>query len=118
MTVIGLDGLPEPKNAGNVLNPFLEVKISLRLPPTLDAIQAEKDLKKLFENNPPYECEVSFRNGCVGDGCLAPPFSQGLKKALNDASKVRFIKSKKIIWLRRFMEKSLKVRERVGPFLL
>ncbi len=35
--VIGIDGLAEPGDAGNVLLPFTAAKLSLRLPPTLDA---------------------------------------------------------------------------------
>jgi hypothetical protein len=34
MTVIGMSGLPETKSAGNVMLPFNEVRISVRIPPT------------------------------------------------------------------------------------
>lgn len=34
MAIIGASGLPEPGAAGNVMLPYNEVKISLRLPPT------------------------------------------------------------------------------------
>src|SRR4029077_19431564 len=35
LAVIGIDGLPPPIDAGNVLLPHTAVKLSLRLPPTL-----------------------------------------------------------------------------------
>ena len=37
LAVIGMDGYPTPQDAGNVLLPFSTTKLSLRLPPTLDA---------------------------------------------------------------------------------
>ncbi len=37
LAVIGIDGLPSPGDAGNVLLPFTRAQLSLRLPPTLDA---------------------------------------------------------------------------------
>jgi hypothetical protein len=34
MAVIGCSGIPDSSNAGNVMLPYNEVKISLRIPPT------------------------------------------------------------------------------------
>lgn len=34
MAIIGCSGLPESSSAGNVMLPYSEVKISLRIPPT------------------------------------------------------------------------------------
>ncbi len=36
LAVTGMDGLPEPENAGNVLLPYTTAKLSFRLPPTLE----------------------------------------------------------------------------------
>lgn len=88
LTVTGIEGLPAPKVAGNVLKPFLNVKLSLRIPPTLDPKQAEKDLKELLEKNPPYDCEVLFEDSVAGSGWNTPPMSQALKNTLHEASKV------------------------------
>ena len=33
LAVIGIDGLPKPGDAGNVLLPYTSAKVSLRLPP-------------------------------------------------------------------------------------
>lgn len=48
MAVIGAGGIPEPQNAGNVMLPFNEVRISIRLPPTKNPKEAEKDLLKIL----------------------------------------------------------------------
>ena len=43
LSVTGADGLPSTQIAGNVLRPETIVKLSLRIPPTLEPVQAEKD---------------------------------------------------------------------------
>ena len=53
LAVIGMDGYPAPENAGNVLLPYSTAKLSLRLPPTLDARQAMASVKKALESDPP-----------------------------------------------------------------
>jgi len=45
LAVTGIDGLPPPINAGNVLLPSTIAKLSLRLPPTLDAEAAGTGLR-------------------------------------------------------------------------
>ncbi|MBP7656294.1 MAG: M20/M25/M40 family metallo-hydrolase, partial [Pseudoxanthomonas sp.] len=40
LSVTGVDGMPPLSSAGNVLRPYTSVKLSLRLPPTLDGKQA------------------------------------------------------------------------------
>lgn len=47
---------------GNVLRPYTSVKLSLRLPPTLDGKLAGQLLKDLLENDAPNGAQVSFRN--------------------------------------------------------
>ncbi len=58
MSVIGSNGLPECKSAGNVMLPFNEFRISIRLPPTKDHKVAEKELIKILTENPPYNAKV------------------------------------------------------------
>jgi acetylornithine deacetylase/succinyl-diaminopimelate desuccinylase-like protein len=41
LSVIGASGLPNPGQAGNVLLPYTETRLSIRLPPTKDPKQAE-----------------------------------------------------------------------------
>jgi acetylornithine deacetylase/succinyl-diaminopimelate desuccinylase-like protein len=60
MTVIGSGGLPECKSAGNVMLPFNEFRISIRLPPTKNPKDAEIELTRILTENPPYNAKVLF----------------------------------------------------------
>src|SRR6202007_1487061 len=60
LAVTGIDGLPKPADAGNVLLPYTIAKLSLRLPPTLDATTAGTVLRTILEKNPPYGAQVEF----------------------------------------------------------
>ncbi len=53
LATVGMAGYPEPVDAGNVLLPYTEAKISVRTPPTLDAKEAVKAIKKALESDPP-----------------------------------------------------------------
>lgn len=86
LEVIGVDGIPSIVNAGNVLRPFTEVKLSLRLPPTCDGERAAKALKELLEKNPPYQAKVSVTIVDIGGGWNAPKESDHLVKLVNQAS--------------------------------
>ncbi len=72
LSVTGLDGMPPLTSAGNVLRPFTAVKLSLRLPPTLDAANAGKVLKNLLEKDPPYGAKVTFEVEKASAGWNAP----------------------------------------------
>ena len=86
LSVTGLAGAPEPGNAGNVLRPFTEAKLSMRLPPTVDAVMAAKRIKSMLENDPPYGARVSFDYEEPGTGWNAPKTAPWLQAALEDAS--------------------------------
>mgnify|MGYP002784481790 CR=1 FL=1 len=86
LSVTGLDGAPNPANAGNVLRPFTAAKLSMRLPPTVDAEQASSALKRLLESDPPYGGRVSFKTEPPGTGWNANPTAPWLMEALNAAS--------------------------------
>jgi hypothetical protein len=49
LSVIGIDGLPSCNIAGNVLRPFTEAKLSIRLPPTLNGMEATAWVKNTLE---------------------------------------------------------------------
>ncbi|MCC7247951.1 MAG: M20/M25/M40 family metallo-hydrolase, partial [Lysobacter sp.] len=58
LSITGIDGMPPLSSAGNVLRPFTSVKLSLRLPPTLDGKGAGELLKDALLRDPPYGAEV------------------------------------------------------------
>jgi acetylornithine deacetylase/succinyl-diaminopimelate desuccinylase-like protein len=90
LAVTGADGLPEPVNAGNVMLPYTSVKLSMRLPPTVDAPKAGAAMKRLLEKSPPYGAEVSFEMEPSMTGWNAPSFKPWLKKAVDEAAQRAF----------------------------
>ncbi len=90
LAITGADGLPPIADAGNVLRPRTAVKISLRIPPTLDAPAAARRLKELFETDPPYGARVRFTPTTPSPGWDAPPLAAWLKDSLERASTTHF----------------------------
>src|SRR3954470_17890552 len=86
LSVVGAEGFPAMQDAGNVLRPYTAFKLSLRLPPLVDAAQAVQDLKKLLEDNAPYQAVVTFEGGGSASGWNAPPTTSWFEQALNAAS--------------------------------
>ena len=90
LAITGIDGLPPLGSAGNVLRPHSAVKISLRLPPTLDGKQATEALKTLIESDPPYGAQVSLDVEKSASGWNAPALSPWLETAVAQASESYF----------------------------
>jgi acetylornithine deacetylase/succinyl-diaminopimelate desuccinylase-like protein len=90
LSVTGAEGFPVMKDAGNVLRPFTAFKLSLRFPPLVDASVAVQELKKLLEDNAPYNAVVTFEGGGGATGWNAPATSDWFENALNDASRSFF----------------------------
>ena len=86
LSVTGAEGFPALKDAGNVLRPFTAFKLSLRFPPLVDASAAVQELKKLLEDNAPYNAKVTFEGGGGATGWNAPSTVDWFENALNDAS--------------------------------
>jgi acetylornithine deacetylase/succinyl-diaminopimelate desuccinylase-like protein len=90
LSVTGFAGAPAPQDAGNVLRPFTEAKLSMRIPPTVDAVQASKRMKEIVERDPPYGARVTYEGEKAGSGWNAPPTAAWLEAALEDASHAAF----------------------------
>ena len=90
LSVTGFAGAPAPQDAGNVLRPFTESKLSLRLPPTADAKKASAELKRILESEPPYGAKVSYEGEKDGSGWNAPKTASWLESALEEASMASF----------------------------
>jgi acetylornithine deacetylase/succinyl-diaminopimelate desuccinylase-like protein len=90
LAVIGIDGLPPPADAGNVLLPYTTAKLSLRLPPTLDAEAAGATLKRLLEAEPPDGATVAFTPEAAAAGWNAPALAPWLGQSLARASETAF----------------------------
>ncbi|MBB5883338.1 M20/M25/M40 family metallo-hydrolase [Xanthomonas sp. LMG 8992] len=90
LSVTGADGLPPLASAGNVLRPETAVKLSLRLPPTLDGKRAGELLKEVLLRDPPYGAEVSLALEKSSSGWNAPAQSPWLNDAIEAASQAAF----------------------------
>jgi acetylornithine deacetylase/succinyl-diaminopimelate desuccinylase-like protein len=87
LAVTGADGLPPMRTAGNVLLPEIALKISLRLPPNVDADQASQAVRAALERDPPYGAKVSFAPESSTGGWNASPFAPWFEQSMQRASR-------------------------------
>jgi acetylornithine deacetylase/succinyl-diaminopimelate desuccinylase-like protein len=92
LSVLGANGLPPIGTAGNVLRPYTELKLSLRIPPLIDGKRATQDLKRILEADPPYGARVRFEADQGATGWNAPPSAPWLLDAARKASAAIFHK--------------------------
>jgi acetylornithine deacetylase/succinyl-diaminopimelate desuccinylase-like protein len=90
LAITGAAGLPTPEDGGNVLRPFTSLKLSLRIPPTLDAARASRRLKELLEADPPYGAKVRYESSHPSPGWDAPATQPWLVDAVQSASQRHF----------------------------
>ena len=86
LSVTGVDGMPALASAGNVLRPHTAVKLSLRLPPTVDGKAAGDVLKDVLLRDVPNGAHVTLELEKASTGWNAPAMSPWLEKAIDDAS--------------------------------
>jgi acetylornithine deacetylase/succinyl-diaminopimelate desuccinylase-like protein len=89
LTVTGQDGMPSMTQAGNVLLPQLSYKLSLRLPPTLDADKASAAVARVLEHEPPFGTRVTVTSSGA-NGWNAPPLAPWLDEATESSSREYF----------------------------
>ena len=89
LAVTGQDGMPSVAKAGNVLLPQLSYKLSLRLPPTLEAEQATAAVKQVLESEPPFGARVTV-SATGTNGWNAPPLAPWLAEATDASSREFF----------------------------
>ena len=90
LSVTGVDGMPSLSSAGNVLRPHTAVKLSLRLPPTLDGKRAGELLREVLLDNPPNGARVELELEKASTGWNAPAQSPWLTAAIEAASQAAF----------------------------
>ena len=93
LSVIGCDGMPTIANAGNVTLPKLSVKLSMRLPPTANALESAQKMQEILEANPPHHAKVQFRINEAASGWNAPAQAEWLVDSANRASQEYFGKN-------------------------
>lgn len=92
LTVIGADGFPPIADAGNVMRPLTQLKLSMRIPPTVDPEAAARVLKQTLTENPPYQAKVNFHLDSASPGWNAPKLALWLAEAVDSASRVFYEK--------------------------
>jgi len=86
LSITGVDGIPPLHAAGNVLRPFTAVKLSIRLPPTVDAEKGAAIVRDVLVKDPPYGAKVSFTADKAKSGFDAPPLAPWLEHSLHKSS--------------------------------
>jgi acetylornithine deacetylase/succinyl-diaminopimelate desuccinylase-like protein len=90
LSVTGVSGIPQMRDAGNVVRPSTSFKLSVRVPPMCDAERASEKVKRVLERDPPYGAHVTFEPEKAGEGWNAPPLAPWLGTALRAASRAAF----------------------------
>ncbi len=90
LSVTGAEGFPALQDAGNVLRPYTAFKLSLRLPPLVDAAACVQEMRALLEDNAPYQARVTFEGGGAASGWNAPAIAPWFGAALDAASLAHF----------------------------
>ena len=90
LSVTGALGLPPIGSAGNVLRPETALKLSVRIPPGVDAQSLSDELKAVLERDPPSGAIVQFEADQAANGWHAPLERDWLQAALGEASRTHF----------------------------
>ena len=92
LSIVGAGGLPSIENGGNVLRPYTELKLSFRLPPTVDSKRAMNAVSKILTDDPPNNASVTVDWDEPANGWSAPKLSDWLEGTINDASQLFYDK--------------------------
>jgi acetylornithine deacetylase/succinyl-diaminopimelate desuccinylase-like protein len=90
LSVTGADGLPPSRTAGNVLRPATTLKLSFRLPPTMDAKKAADAVRSTLDRDPPYGSRVTVKIESAMAGWNAPVVAPWLEESMQRASREFF----------------------------
>jgi len=90
LSVVGADGLPPSSNAGNVLRPYTQLKLSMRIPPLIDPKKALKEMEDALTKDPPCGAKISLDFEEPAAGWNAPETLPWLSEAINKSSKKFF----------------------------
>jgi acetylornithine deacetylase/succinyl-diaminopimelate desuccinylase-like protein len=88
LEVTGADGLPTPQDGGNVLRPWTTLKLSVRLPPDVDAQVATDALISAIRTDEGAHITIDPQQSA--QGWIAQPLEPGVAATLSAVSKERF----------------------------
>jgi len=84
--VTGAGGLPSYESAGNILRSSTTVRLSMRIPPGLDASHALENLNEILTKDPPFNCKITTSKKGPGNGWNNKELSQKLNDSLMKTS--------------------------------
>ena len=87
LAITGQRGIPEIENGSNVIRTETALKLSLRIPPGVDANTVQNAMKKTLEENPPYGATVEYIGLGSGNGWYGKDFEKNLDQALKNGCK-------------------------------
>jgi acetylornithine deacetylase/succinyl-diaminopimelate desuccinylase-like protein len=85
LSVIGMDGIPAPLDAANVVRPSTTAVLGVRLPPTIDSAGGARLLVDALTSSPPCCARVTATE-IHADGWVAPALQPWLRDALYASS--------------------------------
>jgi acetylornithine deacetylase/succinyl-diaminopimelate desuccinylase-like protein len=88
LEVTGADGLPLPRDGGNVLRPSTTLKFSIRVPPDVDAVAAGDALVAALTTDEGAHLTIDLDT--PAQGWIAAPLDAGTQDTLAAVSKERF----------------------------
>jgi acetylornithine deacetylase/succinyl-diaminopimelate desuccinylase-like protein len=90
LSVTGFAGAPDVGQAGNTLRPYTALKLSIRLPPTLEPSHAAAAVQHALERDPPQGATVRFDHDGGQAGWAAPSLAPWLRRAFDAAAQRHF----------------------------
>jgi acetylornithine deacetylase/succinyl-diaminopimelate desuccinylase-like protein len=89
LSLIGIDGIPSPHDAANLVRAKTTAVIGMRLPPTVSSEGAAELLVSTLTDAPPHGAHVTATE-IHADGWVAPPLEPWLRHGLEAASRQAF----------------------------
>ncbi|CAG9323116.1 unnamed protein product [Blepharisma stoltei] len=86
LSILGCQGIPSLENAGSLLRPSTSLRLSVRLPPTVDCNLAAEKLVEALTRDPPYGAHIEIKHPIdKGSGWKQNNLESWLKQALDSA---------------------------------
>lgn len=92
LSITGGAGIPEISKAGNVVRPFTELRLSMRLSPLKDTNEAQAQLVEKLTTEVPYGAKVTISNKNGGNGWCQKVPEPWLAQAIESAGQAFFNK--------------------------
>lgn len=86
LTIIGIDGIPSIKDAGNVIQGEVALRLSFRTPPNIDMNQAMKDIVRCLTQDIPYGCQTVWNDLECNPGWSAPAQKGKFERLFSEAA--------------------------------